>query len=73
MSQRLRKLDAAGVEMLLRRYGFVLVSQRGSHRKWRNLASGLQVIVPAHKGRPLPTGTLRSILEGGQVPEHEWR
>ncbi|MBW4582213.1 MAG: type II toxin-antitoxin system HicA family toxin [Tildeniella nuda ZEHNDER 1965/U140] len=28
-----------------------MISQRGSHRKWRNLDRQLQVIVPYHKKR----------------------
>jgi len=53
--------------------GFVLVSQRGSHRKWRHPERKLQVIVPAHGGRDLPLGTLRHILKGARIPEDEWR
>jgi predicted RNA binding protein YcfA (HicA-like mRNA interferase family) len=30
---RLRRMNADGVERILRKYGFVLVSQKGSHRK----------------------------------------
>ncbi|MBN1476365.1 type II toxin-antitoxin system HicA family toxin, partial [Candidatus Sumerlaeota bacterium] len=57
----------------LRRHGFELISQRGSHRKWRHHESRLQVIVPEHRGRPLPLGTLRSILSNARIPDSEWR
>jgi predicted RNA binding protein YcfA (HicA-like mRNA interferase family) len=73
MPGRMRRLDASEVEALLARHGFTLVSQKGSHRKWRNDAAQLQVIVPLHKSRPLPLGTLRSILDGARIPEQEWR
>jgi len=73
MGERLRRMTAREVEDLLRRYGFRLVSQKGSHRKWRNDETGLQVIVPEHRGRTLPTGTLRAILKGAEIPESEWR
>ncbi len=73
MSERMRRLTAREVEGLLTDYGFALVSQKGSHRKWRNEQSGLQVIVPEHRGRTLPLGTLRSILKGAEIPETEWR
>ena len=43
------------VEAILKRYGFELISQKGSHRKWRNSELGLQVIVPEHKGKDLLT------------------
>ncbi len=46
------------VEVILKRYGFELISQKGSHRKWRNSDLGLQGIVPEHKGKDLPAGEL---------------
>lgn len=54
---RTRRMNADEVERILQRYGFVLISQKGSHRKWRNLERQLQVIVPYHKRRDLPIGT----------------
>jgi predicted RNA binding protein YcfA (HicA-like mRNA interferase family) len=73
MPGRMRRLDASEVETLLARHGFTLVLQKGSHRKWRSDAAQLQVIVPLHKGRLLPLGTLRAILDGARIPEEEWR
>ncbi|GAB4226817.1 MAG: hypothetical protein Kow0049_06270 [Stanieria sp.] len=61
------------VEAILKRYKFKLISQKGSHRKWRNAELGLQVIVPEHKGKDLPIGTLKNIFKGAQIPESEWR
>ncbi|MBN2208273.1 MAG: type II toxin-antitoxin system HicA family toxin [Candidatus Coatesbacteria bacterium] len=66
-------MTAKEVEDLLTRYGFRRISQRGSHRKWRHPDSGLQVIVPEHRGRPLPMGTLRNILTNAEIPEIERR
>lgn len=60
------------VETILRRYGFELVSQKGSHRKWRSVDSNLQVIVPVHAGKDIPIGTLRNIFKGAQIPDSEW-
>jgi predicted RNA binding protein YcfA (HicA-like mRNA interferase family) len=73
MTPRLRRLTAREVETLLRRHGFELVSQKGSHRKWRHPGSGLQVIVPEHKNRPLPIGTLHNILSNAEIPDDEWK
>ena len=73
MGERIRRMTARELETLLRRYGFQLISQKGSHRKWRHESLALQVIVPEHRGRQLPLGTLRSILLGAEIPEHEWR
>jgi len=46
MGDRIRRLNAKQVEKILKRYGFELISQKGSHRKWRNSARNLQVTVP---------------------------
>ncbi|MGD0300288.1 MAG: type II toxin-antitoxin system HicA family toxin [Bryobacteraceae bacterium] len=49
---------------VLPRGGFKLVGTSGSHQKWRNPATGKQVIVPYHRGRILPLGTMHAIKEG---------
>jgi predicted RNA binding protein YcfA (HicA-like mRNA interferase family) len=40
--------------------GFVLVSTRGSHHKYRHVESGRTVILP-HPRKDIPVGTVRSI------------
>ena len=69
MPKRLPRLTAAEVTRVLRSHGFTLVSQLGSHQKWRNQETGKQVIFPYHQGKDLPIGTLRNILEGSGIPE----
>lgn len=59
MRERIRRMTARELERLLKTYGFELVSQGGSHRKWRQPAKRLQAIVPEHRVRILPLGTLR--------------
>lgn len=56
---------------VLRRNGFWLTGQSGSHQKWRNNA-GKQVIVAYHKGRVLPLGTMKSIVDGSGIPLALW-
>lgn len=73
MGDKIRVFDARGLEKLLSRYGFIQISQKGSHRKWRNLSTGRQVIVPFHSGKDLPLGTLRNILTNAEIPENEWK
>ena len=73
MGEKIRQFTARELERLLARYGFLLVSQKGSHRKWRNQSTGRQVIVPSHAGRTLPLGTLRNILSNSEIAEHEWK
>ena len=68
MSQRLPRLRAGEVTRILQRHGFTLVSQRGSHQKWRHAETGNQVIVPHHKGKQLPLGTLVSIIGAAGFP-----
>jgi predicted RNA binding protein YcfA (HicA-like mRNA interferase family) len=73
MGEHVRRLTPREVESILHRHGLVLVSQKGSHRKWRHPVRGVQVIVPMHAGRPLPIGTLLSIMKGAEIPETEYR
>jgi predicted RNA binding protein YcfA (HicA-like mRNA interferase family) len=73
MSPRIRRLTAREVEEILSRHGFILISQKGSHRKWKHPTRGLQTIVPFHRGHSLPLGTLRNILSNAEIPEDEWK
>jgi predicted RNA binding protein YcfA (HicA-like mRNA interferase family) len=58
---------------ILKRNGFSLAGQSGSHQKWRNARDGKQVIVASHRGRVLPLGTMRSIIEGSGISLPEWK
>ena len=73
MGEKIRSFTARELERILSKHGFTLVSQKGSHRKWRNFSTGQQVIVPYHSGRTLPLGTLRNILINAEIPEEEWK
>jgi len=69
VSRRFPVRDAKEVARTLRRNGFQKIDQAGSHQKWRN-PEGRQVIVPFHGAKPIPIGTLKSIMEGsGLRPE----
>ena len=72
MAQKLPRLRAREVIRILERYGFIQVSQRGSQQKWRHPVTGKQVIVPYHKGKQLPLGTIKSIIEGSGIPAEEF-
>ena len=48
MGEGIRRMNAKQVEKILKKYGFDLISQKGSHKKWRNSARNLQVTVPYH-------------------------
>ncbi len=49
-----------------------MVGSSGSHQKWRNAVTGKQVIVPYHRGRILPLGTMRAIIEGSGIDADRW-
>lgn len=66
------RLTAGQVTTILKRHGFILVGQSGSHQKWRNPATSKQVIVAQHKGKVLPIGTMRSVIAGSGLSLVEW-
>lgn len=72
---KLRRLSGKEVVTILGRFGFTVVSQRGSHIKLkRNVAGGTQTLtVPAHA--ELDPGTLRAIIRQAArfIPEQDLR
>ena len=72
MSGRLPVRNAGEVIRVLRRHGFVMVGQKGSHQKWRHL-NGRQVIVAMHGNKLIPIGTLKSIIEGSGLSVDDFR
>ena len=61
------RLTAAQITTILKRHGFALVGQSGSHQEWRNPETPKRVIVAQHKGKILPLGTMRSICCGERL------
>jgi predicted RNA binding protein YcfA (HicA-like mRNA interferase family) len=57
---------------ILGRHGFTMVAQKGSHQKWRH-ENGRQVIVAVHGNKPLPIGTLKSIIDGTGLKVDDFR
>jgi mRNA interferase HicA len=72
VSRRFPICNAKEVVKVLRKNGFVLVSQSGSHQKWRH-ENGRQVIVAMHGSKPIPIGTLKSIIEGSGLDAEDFR
>ncbi len=66
------RLTPDEVIAILRRGGFKMTGSSGSHQKWRNSVTGKQVIVPYHRGRILPLGTMRAIIEGSGLEKDQW-
>ena len=72
MSLRFPVCNANDVVRALRKHGFILVGQAGSHQKWRH-PGGRQVIVPFHGSKPIPIGTLKSIIDGSGLDVDDFR
>jgi predicted RNA binding protein YcfA (HicA-like mRNA interferase family) len=72
VSERFPACSAKDVIRVLRRNGFSMVSQKGSHQKWRH-GNGRQVIVAIHGSKPIPIGTLKSIVEGSGLNLNNFR
>ena len=72
MGQRYPICNANDVIRVLRRNGFERVGQKGSHQKWRH-QDGRQVIVADHGSKPIPIGTLKSIIEGSKLSIEDFR
>jgi predicted RNA binding protein YcfA (HicA-like mRNA interferase family) len=72
VSERFPVCSAKQVIRVLRKHGFARVSQKGSHQKWRH-PNGRQVIVAMHANKPIPIGTLKSIIEGAGLTADDFR
>lgn len=68
-----RRYSSDYVCKILRRHGFELVAQRGSHAKYRKPGSPtLTVIVPMGR-KELKLGTFHSILRQANLSEEQFR
>jgi predicted RNA binding protein YcfA (HicA-like mRNA interferase family) len=72
VSRRFPVCSAKDVTKVLRGHGFALAGQTGSHQKWRH-PNGRQVIVAVHGNKPIPIGTLKSIIEGSGIDVEAFR
>jgi predicted RNA binding protein YcfA (HicA-like mRNA interferase family) len=72
LSRRHPVCTANDVVRVLRKDGFILVSQKSSHQKWRH-SNGRQVIAAMHGRKPIPIGTLKSIIEGSGLDVEDFR
>lgn len=73
MIARTLRLTAAQIELILKRNGFEFVSQKGSHRKWRNYESGRMTVVPFHGNKVLPIGVLKGIMLDAGLAAADWQ
>ncbi|MBI5147799.1 MAG: type II toxin-antitoxin system HicA family toxin [Parcubacteria group bacterium] len=65
--------SSAHIIRVLQKKGFIYISQKGSHVKFRKVGSPtLAVIVPAGK-REIPFGTFKSILRQANLTEGDFK
>jgi predicted RNA binding protein YcfA (HicA-like mRNA interferase family) len=72
VSKRFPVCTAQDIARVLRKSGFSIISQRGSHQKWRH-DDGRQVILAVHGSKPIPIGTLKSIIQGSGLDADDFR
>lgn len=70
MSSKIPILTSKEVVRILIKLGFVRVSQKGSHAKYKNFQSSRICIVPMHN--EIARGTLISILEQAGIELEEF-
>ena len=73
MSDKLPRIGAQELIRALKRAGFEEQRQRGSHLHLKRASDGRRVTVPVHKGRDIPTGTLRAILRDADISIDQFR
>jgi predicted RNA binding protein YcfA (HicA-like mRNA interferase family) len=61
------RLTSREVVVILKKNGFIEISQTGSHLKLFNPNTKRTAIVPIHKGKTLPVGTLKAIEKQSQI------
>ena len=63
-AQRITALKASEVIRALQKAGFVITRSKGSHRRLvHSIDPGRQATIAVHKGRDIPRGTLRDIID----------
>ena len=73
MNGKLPRLGALELVRALKRAGFEEKRQKGSHLHLKRERDKKRVTVPMHKGRDIPSGTLRGILKDADLSVDEFR
>ncbi|HAI74416.1 MAG TPA: type II toxin-antitoxin system HicA family toxin [Candidatus Moranbacteria bacterium] len=69
----LKCYSSSEIIKVLQKKGFVFISQKGSHAKFRKISSPpLTVIIPTSK-KEIPFGTFKSILRQAGLSEDDFR
>jgi Predicted periplasmic or secreted lipoprotein len=73
MNRKVPRVGALELVSALKRAGFEERRQKGSHLHLRRESDKRRVTVPIHKGRDIPTGTLRGILKDADLSLEEFQ
>jgi len=73
MNAKLPRIGVSEVVRALKRAGFEERRQKGSHLHLRRASDKRRVTVPVHKGKDMPVGTLRGILNDADLRIEEFR
>lgn len=65
MSSKYPVLPPSRIIKVMQKFGFVKISQKGSHAKYFNKETGKTFIIPIHY--EIAKGTLKSILEQADI------
>ncbi|OHA06635.1 MAG: hypothetical protein A2934_01050 [Candidatus Sungbacteria bacterium RIFCSPLOWO2_01_FULL_47_10] len=70
----MKPINAEKLIKILRKHGFIVSRQKGSHMIWKNLATNTIVPVPLHgKSKPIPIGTLLAIIKQSKISKEEFK
>lgn len=58
---------------VLEKKGFICVSQKGSHAKYKKKGRPARVVIVPIHGKEIPQGTFRSILRQADLKESDFR
>jgi len=73
LSPRLPVVEAKDLIRVVRKLGFVLDRQKGSHAVYLREADGARIVIPMHSGRVIRPGTLLGILEDMALTVEQFR
>ena len=69
---KLPAVTSSDLIRVVKKFGFVEHSQKGSHLHLKREADKRRITVPVHKGRDIPKGTLTGILRDAGVSNEEF-
>lgn len=73
MSERLPRISSTEVLKVVKRLGFELDRQSGSHAVYYHSGKRLRIVVPIHKKKIIKPKTLRGIIEDLEITVEEFK